>query len=200
MTISAAVVKELRARTGSGFMDCKKALTESDGDMEKAVEYLQKKSAVVALKKAGRDASEGVICAYIHPGGQIGVLLEVNCETDFVARADDFQEFAKNIAMQVAAANPTYLNVEDIPEADVEKQKEIFAAQVKESGKPDNIVERIVDGKLKKWFKEVCLVDQTYIRDNDKNIAQLTTEMVGKTGENITISRFSRYQVGEKLS
>ena len=195
--ISAALVKQLREKTGAGIMDCKEALTESDGDMEKAVAFLRKKGLATAAKRAGRAMSEGVVHSYIHTGGKIGVLVEVNCETDFVAKTDDFQDLAKNIAMHIAATSPLGINEEDVPEDVVEKEKEIYRAQALEQGKPEKILDKIIDGKLSKFFKENCLMNQPYVRNPDITIADLLNEAIAKIGENISIRRFTRYQIGE---
>ncbi len=197
--VSMDKIKELRERTGAGIMDCKRMLTETGGDVEKAVVELQKKGLAKAAKKAGRIATEGVVHAYIHPGSRVGVLLEVNCETDFVARNPDFVEFVEDVAMQVAAMSPQYVKAEDIPDEDRAAQKEIYKAQAAQSGKPDNIVEKMIEGKLKKWAKEVCLYDQPFIRDDKKTIDQIRTALVAKTGENISVRRFVRYELGEGL-
>lgn len=191
------LVKDLRERTGAGFMDCKKALEESGDDVEKAIEFLRKKGLAAALKKAGRAANEGRVQSYIHGEGRIGVLVEVNCETDFVARTDEFQEFARNIAMHIAAANPRYLNPESVPEGDISKEKEIFKVQAEESGKKGPVVEKIVEGKIKKFYEEACLMQQTYVKDPDKNIESFVKEAIAKLGENIAIRRFSRFQLGD---
>lgn len=195
--ITALMVKELRAATGSGIMDCKRALSETDGDMDKALDFLRKKGLAKAQKRAGRATSEGVIYSYIHTGGKLGVLVEINCESDFVAKTDDFLEFAKNIAMHIAAANPIGLNPEDIPEEVVNKEREIYRSQALEEGKPENILDKIVDGKVKKFFKDSCLMSQEYIKDPKKNIGDVTTEAIAKIGENIQIRRFVRFQLGE---
>ncbi|MCP4023255.1 MAG: translation elongation factor Ts [Desulfobacteraceae bacterium] len=195
--ITAAMVKELREATGSGIMDCKRVLGEAEGNMEKAVELLRKKGLAKAQKRAGRSTSEGVIYSYIHTGAKLGVLLEVNCESDFVAKTDDFIEFAKNIAMHVAAANPIGLNPEDISEDIIAKEREIFRAQMLEEGKPENIVDKIVDGKIQKYYKEVCLMSQQYVKDPQKTISEIVKETIGKIGENIQIKRFVRFQIGE---
>jgi len=195
--ISAGLVKQLREKTGAGIMDCKEALTESDGNMDKAVEFLRKKGLATAAKRAGRAMSEGVVHAYIHTGGKIGVLVEVNCETDFVAKTDDFKDLAKNIAMHIAATNPLGIKPEDVPEDVVEKEKEIYKAQALEQGKPEKILDKIVEGKLSKFFKENSLMDQPYVRNPDITIADLLNEAIAKIGENITIRRFTRYQIGE---
>ncbi len=198
MAISAAAVKELRQRTNAGIMDCKRALQECDGDMDKAVDFLQKKGLALAAKKAGRIASEGLVHAYIH-GGRVGVLLEVNCETDFVAKTDRFKEFVNDIALHVAAMNPTYLDEAAIPASDQERQEEIFKAQALESGKPERIVPRIVEGKLRKWKAENCLMSQPFVKDSDKTIAQFQLEVSAETGERINIRRYVRWERGEGL-
>ena len=195
--VSAAMVKQLREKTGAGIMDCKEALSECEGDIEKATDFLRKKGLATAAKRAGRAMSEGVIQSYIHMGGKLGVLVEVNCETDFVAKNEDFQEFAKNIAMHIAATNPVGIRPEDVPEEVIEKEKEIYRAQVLEMGKPENIIDKIVEGKMKKFYNESCLLNQAYVRDPDISIADLLNEMVAKIGENITIKRFARFQIGE---
>ncbi|MBW2411940.1 MAG: translation elongation factor Ts [Deltaproteobacteria bacterium] len=195
--ISATMVKQLREKTGAGMMDCKNALSECDGDMDQAVDFLRKKGLATAQKRAGRAMTEGIIQSYIHLGGKLGVLVEVNCETDFVARSDDFQEFAKNISMHIAASNPLGIQAEDVPEDIVDKEKEIYRAQALEMGKPENVIDKIVEGKLKKFFTDNCLMNQPYVRDPDKTISDLLTELIGKIGENITIKRFVRFQIGE---
>ena len=199
MEITATMVKDLREMTGAGILDCRKALLEVDGDVSKAVEYLQKKSLATAAKKAGRIAAEGVVGSYIHMGGKIGVLAELNCETDFVARTDEFQALAKDICMHVAAMNPMYVSSDEIDADVVAKQREIFTEQLKDSGKPANILEKIVDGKVKKWYSEVCLLEQAFVKDTDKTVQQLLTEAVRKTGENVRIRRFVRFVLGEGL-
>ncbi len=195
--ISAAMVKELREATGSGIMDCKRVLAEADGNMEKAIELLRKKGLAKAAKRAGRSTSEGIIHTYIHTGAKLGVLVEVNCESDFVAKTDDFVEFAKNIAMHIAAANPAGLIPEDVDQSVVEKEREIFRAQMLEEGKPENIIDKIVDGKVEKFYKEVCLMSQQYVKDPQKTIEEFLKETIGKIGENIQIKRFARFQIGE---
>jgi elongation factor Ts len=194
--ISAAMVKELREATGSGIMDCKRVLAEADGDMEKAFELLRKKGLAKAAKRAGRSTSEGIVYSYIHTGAKLGVLVEVNCESDFVAKTDDFIEFAKNIAMHIAAANPAGLTPDDVDQSVVEKEREIFRAQMLEEGKPENIIDKIVDGKVEKFYKEVCLLSQQYVKDPQKTIEEFLKETVGKIGENIQIRRFARFQIG----
>ncbi|MDD2389479.1 MAG: translation elongation factor Ts [Desulfobacterales bacterium] len=194
--ITAALVKQLRDATSAGMMDCKHALSECGGDINKAVEFLRKKGLATAQKRAGRAMSEGLIQSYIHMGGKMGVLVEVNCETDFVAKTDDFKEFAKNIAMHIAAANPVAIKPENVPEDVVNKEKDIYRGQALEMGKPENMLDKIAEGKLKKFFKENCLMEQTYVRDSEKTVADLLNEMIAKTGENIIISRFARFQLG----
>ncbi len=195
--ISAQMVKELREKTGVGMMDCKKALAESDGDMEKAVEFLRKKGLATAQKRAGRATSEGIVQSYIHMGGKIGVLVEVNCESDFVAKNEDFQAFAKNIAMHIAATNPVGIAPEDVPAAVVEKEMEIYRGQAREMGKPEKMLEKIAEGKMAKFFKDNCLLNQPYVRDPNLTIADLLNETIAKIGENISIRRFARFQIGD---
>ena len=195
--ISAGMVKELREKTGAGMMDCKKALSEVNGDIDKAVEFLRKKGLATAQKRAGRALNEGIIHSYIHMTGKLGVLVEVNCETDFVAKNEDFQEFAKNIAMHIAASNPLGITSEDVPEDLIEKEKEIYRAQALEMGKPENVIDKIVEGKLKKFYEESCLLNQPYVRDTNLSVADLLNELIAKIGENISIKRFVRYQIGE---
>ncbi|MHB2147428.1 translation elongation factor Ts [Calditrichota bacterium LG25] len=195
--ITAAMVKELRDKTGAGMMDCKKALQEAEGDFEKAVELLRKKGIAKAAKRAEREANEGVVTAYIHPGSKLGVLVEVNCETDFVAKTDDFQAFAKNIAMHIAASNPLAISREELDQQTLEKEKQLYREQALESGKPENIVDRIVEGRMEKYFSEVCLLEQPYVKDPDKTIKDLLTETIAKVGENINIKRFARFRIGE---
>jgi elongation factor Ts len=199
MEISAQMVKDLREKTGAGMMDCKTALTESAGDEEKAVEILRKKGLSRAAKRAGRAAKEGMVGSYIHMGGKIGVLVEVNCESDFVARTDDFVSFVKDIAMQVAASNPQYLMTQDVPEEVLAKEREIYRAQVLESKKPENVIEKIVEGKVKKFYTEVCLLDQPFVKDPDISVGDYLTNMIAKIGENMVIRRFVRFQLGEGL-
>jgi len=195
--INAAIVKQLREKTGAGMMDCKKALVEVEGDMEKAVDFLRKKGLATAQKRAGRAMTEGMIQSYIHMTGKLGVLVEVNCETDFVAKNEDFQEFAKNIAMHIAASNPLGIKPEDVPEEIIENEKSIYRAQALEMGKPENILDKIVEGKLKKFYQENCLLNQPFVRDPEISIADLMNDLIAKIGENITIKRFMRYQIGE---
>jgi elongation factor Ts len=198
VSITAAMVKELREKTNAGMMDCKKALTESDGDMAKAVDWLRQKGLAVAAKRAGREVSEGQIMTYIHGGGKLGVMIEVNCETDFTAKTDEFMAFSKDLAMQVAAANPICVNAEELPEDVIEREREIYRAQALEQGKPEKIVDKIIEGKMKKFVSEVCLMDQAFVKDNDVSVADLVNEMRAKTGENVQIRRFVRFQLGEK--
>ncbi|MEJ5358803.1 MAG: translation elongation factor Ts [Desulfobacterales bacterium] len=195
--ISAKLVKELREKTGAGMMDCKEALAAAGGDLTRAVEVLRKKGLATAQKRAGRATAEGTIAAYIHHGGKLGVLVEVDCETDFVAKNEQFQEFARNLAMHIAAANPLGVRPEDIAAEVIAKEREIYTAQAKETGKPDKVIEKIVEGKLKKFYEDNCLLQQRYVRNPDITIADLLNEMIAKIGENITIRRFVRMQVGE---
>lgn len=197
MTISAEMVRELRSKSGVGIMECKNALKETDGDMEKAIEYLRKKGLSAAVKKQGRVASEGIVGSYIHAGGKIGVLVEVNCETDFVAKTPEFQQLVQDIAMQIAASNPLYVDQEDVPEEVIKKESEIYAAQAKDSGKPDKVIDKIVEGRLQKFYAEVCLLKQPFIKDTDKSVKDLIVEKISSLGENIVVKRFSRYQLGE---
>jgi len=197
MAITAGMVKDLREKTGAGMMDCKKALGECDGDVLKAIDFLRKKGLAAAAKRAGRSMSEGIVQTYIHLGGKIGVLVEINCETDFVAKNKEFIEFSKNIAMHIAASNPLGLKSEDIPEEIIEKEKEIYTAQVLEQGKPEKIIDKIVEGKLNKFFKENCLLEQPYVREPGVTIGDLVTETIAKMGENISIKRFARFQIGD---
>lgn len=194
--ISAAMVKELREKSGAGIMDCKEALSECDGDMEKAVDFLRKKGLATAAKRAGRATSEGTIQSYIHMGGKIGVMVEVDCETDFVAKTDDFVDFAKNLAMHITATSPVGITSEDVPEAIIHREKEIYRDQALEMGKPEKMIDKIVEGKLNKFFKDSCLMNQQYVKDPDKTISDYLNEVIAKTGEKITIKRFARFQVG----
>jgi elongation factor Ts len=191
------MVKELREKTGAGIMDCKGALAECDGDMSKAVDFLRKKGLATAAKRAGRSMTEGIIESYIHMDNKLGVLVEVNCETDFVAKNDDFKEFAKNIAMHIAATNPVGIRPEDVPEETINREKEIYRGQVLEMGKPEKIADKIVEGKMQKYFKESCLMNQVYVRDPDITVEDLLNEMIAKIGENISIKRFARFRIGE---
>lgn len=196
MSITSKMVKDLRDKTAAGMMDCKKALTETGGDMEKAVDLLRQKGLAVAAKRAGRATSEGVIETYIHAGGKLGVMVELGCETDFVAKTDDFREFAKDVAMHVAAASPVGLTRDDIPAEIIAREKEIYVQQALDSGKPENIVEKMVGGKIEKFIAEIALMDQKYVKNPDLSIQDLLNEIVGKMGENISIKRFARFQIG----
>lgn len=197
--ITAEMVKELRERTGAGMMDCKKALTEKNGDMDKAIEYLREKGLAAAAKKAGRIAAEGTVESYIHGGGRIGVLVEVNCETDFVAKTQGFKDLVKDIAMQIAAAKPEYVNKEEVPAEVLEKERQILRAQALNEGKPEKVVEKMVEGRLEKFYKENCLLEQPFIKDNDITVGQLITSKVAQIGENIKVRRFARYELGEGI-
>jgi len=197
--ISAAAVKELRERTGAGMMDCKKALAEVGGDMDKAIDFLREKGLAAAAKKAGRITAEGLVESYIHGAGRIGVLIEVNCETDFVAKTDQFKVLVRDLAMQVAAAKPEFVRREEVPEDVLNKEKEILKAQALNEGKPEKIVQRMVDGRIKKFYKEVCLMEQQFIKNPDITVKQLINENISKTGENISVRRFVRYELGEGL-
>jgi elongation factor Ts len=192
-----ALVKELRERTGAGVVDCQKALTESGGDVEKAITFLREKGLAAAAKRAGRSAAQGVVGSYIHGGGKIGVLLEVNCETDFVARTEEFQKLVKEVAMQIAAANPRYVRRDEVSEAERAREREIYRVQTEQSGKPAAVIDRIVDGKMEKFFSDICLMEQPFIREPGKTIEQLLKEVVARTGENVVIRRFVRFQIGE---
>ena len=196
-TISAAMVKQLREKTGAGMMDCKEALTECDGDINNSIDFLRKKGLATASKRSGRVMSEGLIESYIHMGSKLGVLVEINCETDFVAKNDDFLEFAKNIAMHIAAINPVGIRPEDISEEIINREKEIYRAQAIETGKPEKIIDKITEGKLQKFYKDNCLMSQAYVRDPNITIDDLLNGLIAKIGENITIKRFVRFQVGE---
>ncbi|TCP58852.1 elongation factor Ts [Tumebacillus sp. BK434] len=199
MTISAGLVKELREKTGAGMMDCKKALVETNGDMEKAIDFLREKGLAAAAKKSGRIAAEGLVESYIHAGGKIGVLLEVNCETDFVAKNDDFKGFVRDLAMHIAAAKPTYLTREEVPQEVIEHEKEILRAQALNEGKPANIVDKMVEGRVQKYYKENCLLEQGFVKDPDKSIETIVKEKISMIGENINIRRFVRWEMGEGL-
>jgi len=194
---SLAQVKELRERTGAGVVDCQKALTETGGDIEKAIVFLREKGLAAAAKRAGRVAAQGIVGSYIHGGGKIGVLVEVNCETDFVARTDEFHRLVKDLAMQIAAANPRYARREEVSEAERERERGIYRAQTAQSGKPAAVIERIVEGKLEKFYSETCLLEQPFIRDPSKTVEQLVKDAVSRTGENIVVRRFARFQIGE---
>ena len=200
MEVSASMVKDLREKTGAGMMDCKKALSETGGDFQKAVDYLRQKGLATAAKRAGRIASEGRIGSYIHAGGKIGVMVEVNCETDFVAKTDDFQVFAKDVAMHIAASNPSYVRREEVPPEVLEREKEIYRAQARDAKKPEKIMDKIVDGKLEKFYGEACLLEQPFVKDPDITIQDLLNGFIGKVGEKVEIRRFTRFQVGEGIA
>jgi elongation factor Ts len=200
MEVSANAVKELRERTGAGMMDCKKALAETAGDLQKAVDYLRQKGLAAAAKKADRVATDGAVAAYVHPGGKIGVLVEINCETDFVGRTAEFQTLLKDIAMQVAAANPRYVRREEIPAEELEREKMIYRQQALDSGKPEKIVEKIVEGKMERYYSEVCLLEQAFIKDQDKKVVDIVNEAIARLGEKIQIRRFARYHLGEGVA
>ena len=200
LTIDANTVKQLRDKTGAGMMDCKNALKESNGDLDGAIDYLRKSGAAKAEKKGSRATKEGLVYSYIHAGGRLGVMIEVNCETDFVAKTDGFVELCHNLAMQIAATNPISLDKESVPDDIINKEKEIFTEHAKSSGKPDNIIEKVVEGRLSKFFQENCLMEQAYIKDSDKKVSDLMTETIATLGENITISKFTRFAVGESDS
>lgn len=195
--ITAAMVKDLREKTAVGMMDCKKALTEAEGDVEKAVEILRKKGIAKAAKRVDRAANEGIIASYIHPGSKLGVLVEINCETDFVANTDNMKDFTKNIAMHIAAANPLVVRREELDQADIDKEKDIYKDQAQSSGKPDHIIDKIVQGRVEKYYQEVCLIEQDYIKDPEKTINDLLTETISKVGENVTIKHFARFRIGK---
>ncbi len=199
MDITASMVKELRDKTNSGMMDCKEALAASDGDLEKAVEYLRKKGLSAATKRSSRATKNGMVESYIHMGGKIGVMVEVNCETDFVGKTDAFKGMVKDIAMHIAAANPTYLSSEDIPENVMEAEREIYRDQALASGKPEKVVDRIIDGKINKFYEEVCLLNQKFVKDMDITIQTLVNNIIANTGENIVVKRFARFQLGEDI-
>lgn len=200
MSITAAQVNELRKATGAGLMDCKKALTETAGDMEKSIDYLRTKGLAAASKKAGRIATEGVVGSYIHAGGKIGVLVEVNCETDFVAKNETFKSFVKDVAMHIAAAYPQYVRREEVPDAEIEREKEIYRAKARETGKPDNIIEKIIEGQITKFYAEICLLEQPFVKDTDKTVQIYLNETIATIGENISIRRFARFVLGEGLA
>ena len=199
MAITANDVKELRERTGAGMMDCKRALTEADGNMDKAIEILREKGLAAAAKKSGRIAAEGLVASYIHMGGRIGVLVEVNCETDFVAKTDNFKDLVHDVAMQIAATNPQYVSKEEVPADVIEKEKEILRAQALNEGKPEKIVDRMVEGRIEKYYKEVCLLEQPFVKDSDKTVKGMIMEAIASIGENISVRRFVRYEMGEGL-
>ncbi len=199
MEITSTMVKELRTKTGAGMMDCKEALAASDGDFEKAIDFLRKKGLSAATKRSSKAAKDGTIASYIHMGGKIGVMVEVNCETDFVAKTEDFQTMARDIAMHIAASNPLYVRPDDIPGAVLEREKEIYRSQLREEKKPEKIWDKIIEGKLKKYYEDVCLTEQKFIKNTDITIGTLVSNMIAKTGENMMIRRFARFQLGEEL-
>lgn len=199
MAVSAGDVKELRERTGAGMMDCKKALTECNGDIEKAIDYLREKGLAAAAKKSGRIAAEGIVTSYIHGGGRVGVLVEINCETDFVAKTDGFQLFAKDVAMQIAAAKPEYVRREEVASEVLEHEKQVLRAQALNEGKPEKIVDKMVEGRVEKFYKDNCLLEQAYVKNPDQTIQDYLNETISKIGENISIRRFTRYEMGEGL-
>jgi elongation factor Ts len=200
MEISVELVKDLRQRTGAGIVDCKVALQASNGNMDAAIDYLRRKGLATAAKKAGRIAKDGLVSAYIHAGGKMGVLVEVNCETDFVAKTEDFQTFVKNVAMQIAAANPLYVRREEVPPEVIEKEKEIYRGQALDSKKPEKVIEKIVEGKLERYYSEVCLLEQTYIKDSDLTVKEVLDALIAKIGENISVRRFCRFHLGEGIT
>ena len=200
MAITAAQVNELRKATGAGLMDCKKALTETEGDHEKAIDYLRTKGLAAASKKSGRVATEGAVGSYIHAGGKIGVLVEVNCETDFVAKNETFQSFVRDIGMHIAAASPLYVRREEVPAELIEREKEIYRAKAKESGKPDAIIEKILDGQINKFFGDICLLEQAYVKDPDKTVQTYLNETISTIGENMSVRRFAKFVLGEGLA
>ena len=200
MNISASMIKELRERTSAGLNDCKKALTETNGDLEKAADYLREKGLAAAAKKAGRIASEGIVEAYIHGGGRIGVLVEVNCETDFVARNDVFHSFVKDVAMHIAATNPLYVSKEDVPAEDIEKEKAVLRAQALNEGKPEKIVDKMVEGRISKFYENYCLLEQPFVKDPEKTVGDILNGLIATIGEKITVRRFVRYEKGEGLA
>ncbi|MDD4240457.1 MAG: translation elongation factor Ts [Smithellaceae bacterium] len=199
MEITSSMVKELRTKTGAGMMDCKEALAAVDGDFEKAIDFLRKKGLSAATKRSSKAAKDGTVASYIHMGGRIGVMVEINCETDFVAKTDDFQTMARDIAMHVAASNPQYVRSDEVPEEALEREKEIYRSQLREEKKPEKIWDKIIEGKLKKYYEDVCLVDQKFVKNQDITVGTLISNMIAKTGENIVIRRFARFQLGEEI-
>ena len=197
--VTATLIKDLRERTGAGMSDCKKALVEVAGDMDKAIDYLRAKGLAKAAKKAGREATEGAVVSYIHGGGRIGVLVEINCETDFVARNEDFQAFTREVALQIAAMNPQFVRREEVSQDVIDREREVLVAKAKETGKPEPVVQKMVDGQITKWLKEICLLDQSFVKDPDKTIEQIQQELIAKIGENVKIRRFVRFELGEGL-
>ena len=199
MEVTATLIKDLRERTGAGMADCKKALVEVSGDMEKAIDFLRAKGLAKAAKKAGREATEGAVVSYIHAGGRIGVLVEINCETDFVARNEDFQGFTRDVAMQIAAMSPLFVNKDEVSEDVIAREREVLLAKAKETGKPEPVIQKMVDGQISKWTKEICLLDQNFVKNPDKTINDLLQELIAKIGENMKIRRFVRFELGEGL-
>ena len=199
MEISSAMVKELRVKTGAGMMDCKEALAAVEGDFEQAIDFLRKKGLSAATKRSSKAAKDGTVSSYIHMGGRIGVLVEINCETDFVAKTDDFQAMGKDIAMHIAASNPLYVRPDELPEDALNREKEIYKSQLREEGKPEKIWDKIIEGKLKKYYEDVCLTEQKFIKNTDITVGVLVSNMIAKTGENIIIRRFARFQLGEEI-
>lgn len=197
MEISATMVKELREKTGAGIMDCKEALSASEGSIENAVDYLRKKGLQAADKRSSRATREGVVHSYIHGGGRLGVLVEVNCETDFVARTDDFQELCRDLGMQIAASNPQYVSIEEVPEEAIAKERGILEEQARQSGRPDNVIGKIVDGRLQKYYQEVCLLEQPFVKDTDRTVHDVLRDNIAKLGENISVARFARFVLGD---
>ena len=199
MEVTATLIKDLRERTGAGMADCKKALVEVDGDIDKAIDYLRTKGLAKAAKKAGREATEGSVVSYIHGGGRIGVLVEINCETDFVARNEDFQAFSREVALQIAAMNPQFVKKDEVSTDVIERERAVLLAKAKESGKPEPVIQKMVEGQISKWMKEICLLDQPFVKNPDKTIEQVQQELISKIGENIKIRRFVRFELGEGL-
>lgn len=199
MEITSTMVKELRTKTGAGMMDCKEALAAVNGDFEQAIDFLRKKGLSAATKRSSKAAKDGTIASYIHMGGKIGVMVEINCETDFVAKTDDFQTMARDIAMHIAASNPSYVRPEEVPPADMEREKEIYRSQLRDEKKPEKIWDKIIEGKLKKYYEDVCLTEQKFVKNQDITIATLLSNMIAKTGENMVIRRFARFQLGEDI-
>jgi len=199
MEVTATMIKDLRERTGAGMADCKKALTETGADVDKAIDYLRAKGLAKAAKKAGREATEGLVVSYIHGGGRIGVLVEINCETDFVARNEDFMGFTRDVAMQIAAMAPQFVRTEEVSADAIAHEREVLLAKAKETGKPEPVIQKMVDGQISKWMKEICLLDQPFVKDPDKTINTLQQELIAKIGENIKIRRFTRFELGEGL-
>ena len=199
MEVTATLIKDLRERTGAGMADCKKALVEVAGDMEKAIDFLRAKGLAKAAKKAGREATEGAVVSYIHAGGRIGVLVEINCETDFVARNEDFQGFTRDVAMQIAAMAPQFVSKDEVSEEVIAREREVLLAKAKETGKPEPVIQKMVDGQVSKWIKEICLLDQSFVKNPDKTINDLLQELIAKIGENMKVRRFVRFELGEGL-